>query len=495
MVLSIDEDSATIEAESNQLLVKSIPVDIGREDLEEVLKEQEGFQYLALGEPHPLKRFSRIGWAVFHTDKMATLQNVATELSQRLICGQRLSFETITRPAQAKLRLAPELASTESRLLHDAKQARKLVLMLEEEDRKEIFDEATAVKELDTDASSEIVERAISIAHADTNEEAKEAFRKYFVLSKDGARDEDEKAEIESATLAKLTLDLHIDLLRQVYHCDYYSSTLCDFPEELLRRAPRCGRKAGRSTGSGEEEKAHDRAHIWANNVDEKTQLLLRPDDNEIGRYGGIDLQQLLLDSAAPYSRQDEAEKHRCIVKVDGETECGKPFKAQIFVQKHVLNKHRDWFSAKMADEIADTRSYNNYVRDPQRPMPSLQADRGEQNGNGHSADGYGPSVEGHGQGTGGAGGYYGVGGVLRIGNTQPAHMNSYGNGAGELRDRIDSHGGVPMRMGSASAALQRAPLAQNPRPLDPRANLAPKSYQDLDAGAPSQDADLELQY
>lgn len=516
----IDEiESFVLPPESNQLLIRSIPPEIARSSIEEVLKEEEGFVHLALGEPHPLKRYSRVGCAVFESRNADQMLDIALRLSQVIIEGQKLAFELANRPAQVKLRVAPEYACSLPRLLHDLHQARQVVQMFDREGKSE-NDAAMNEDELDVDPSDEIEQRSLDVSCSDSEQrqemkswlsrvldiKAQEPSENDDVIINGvllGEDEEDCEAVQLKQKLLRKNLDLHIDFLRKAYNCDYYSSTVSDFPEELARRAPRCLRFNCAKPMTHLSAIA-EKAKLWASNVDTKHQLLMRPDDNAIGEFGGTDVQKMLIDLAKPYSREDETEKHRCIVKINGE-ECGKPFKAQIFVQKHVTNKHKEWFNELMAEKIDQARFYNNYVRDPQRPMPVAQpAER-----NGHSISGNPSSLSARLGGYdhnnvapmgAGGNGYYGSGNLVRLG------LSSAAVGSGDhSRDRFGdaalgggSAGGGSLRMGaiiSEPPSMSSSAATINRVQLDPRAAMAPKSYRDLDAGVPSGAAELELEY
>jgi SERRATE/Ars2, N-terminal domain/Arsenite-resistance protein 2 len=522
----LDEiESVVLAPEPNQLLIRSIPSEIGRSTIEDALKGEKGFLYLALGEPHPLKRYGRVGCAVFEHQSADTMLDIALRLSQTTIEGQKLAFEVANRPAQVKLRVAPEYACSLPRLLHDLHQARKVLQLFESEDRQEMQKagnvNAFTEEELDLKATSEIEQRALHVTCSDgTNAEEMKLWLSNVLDLQSGrgletaSPPENDDANINKALLGedeedceavqkkqellRKNLDLHLDLLRKVYNCDYYSSTVSDFPEELSRRAPRCLRFNCAKPMTHLSAIA-EKAKLWASNVDTKHELLMRPDDNQIGNYGGIDIKSMLIDLAAPYSREDETEKHRCIVKVNGE-ECGKPFKAQIFVQKHVTNKHKEWFNELMADKIDDAKFYNNYVRDPQRPMPIAQpTDRngistsGNPSSLGSRLGGYDHSNAA--QLSAGGNGYYGGGNLVRLG------LSSAAEGAGDYaRDRAGDAiaGGGSLRMGTINSdpfSVSSAVPNVNRVRLDPRAAMAPKSYRDLDAGVPSGAAEIELEY
>lgn len=486
-------DTINIEAETNQALIRQIPAEIGRDEVEAALQEEPGFRYLALGEPHPNKRWGRAGWAIF--DSTDDLKEVVEQLNQKTIGGQFLLFEIALRPAQAKIKIAPEYSGSIKRLAHDLTQAKEIVALLQKEDMEILWREETVDESLQTDASTEIEKRLIQIEQT--------------------VQGTSEESEARQVALKK-ELDLHLDLLREVYHCDYYSSLLCDFPEELVRRSP----KHLRRVGTREEAIGGEKA--WASNLDSKHKLLMRPDDTEIGELGGTSLDTIMMEAAAPYSHDDGEEKHRCTVLLSTGKECSKPFKAQVFVQKHVLNKHKSFIEDIVKDQIDELRYYNNYVRDPQRVMPLMaSAPNGPNGPNGRDANNPPNNTNGNGSSmpplslrisqetAGGGGGFYGQSGLIRMGGLTTAsggnmdrHSPAAHGGGGVVGGRrgldepLSNLLGQRMSAAPSSKALKAEPLPSNPRPLDPRASLAPKRYEDLDAsGGGPESGEIDLEY
>lgn len=281
------DPTETIElpAEPHQVLIRQIPTEIGREDVEEVLKQEPGFLYVALGEPHANKRYGRMGWAMFEERSPEQMIQLAHRLSQTTIVGQKLAFEITSRPAQAKLKIAPSYSNTLRRLAKDWKQARELVALLEAEDRSVLWkgeDPTDVPPEIMVNASQVIDDRCRAL---DMGAEVDSDIQEWvddLLADPESAPSSDTVAEKQYAYLKK-SLDLHIDLLRQGYHCDYYSSLLCDFAEELIRRSPRHIRRTLR----GLEKEPTNGERLWANNLDAKHKLLMQPNDDEIGQLGG----------------------------------------------------------------------------------------------------------------------------------------------------------------------------------------------------------------
>lgn len=137
----------------------------------------------------------------------------------------------------------------------------------------------------------------------------------------------------------------------------------------------------------------------WAKSLDHKSALLIDPNGVNIEEYGGKNVEKWvlcccslllfllifaspastsltstslaparslastslapreMLDAAKQYVEEEEKEKHRCKVVVN-EAECGKLFKASVFVEKHVLNKHRAFLenaAKKRIDDVSES--------------------------------------------------------------------------------------------------------------------------------------------
>jgi hypothetical protein len=464
-------ETINIAPEPNQVLVRQMPAEVDRDEVEEALLEEPGFQYLALAEPHPNKRWGRVGWAVF--DSAEDLQETVDRLSAKTIGGQKLVFEITSRPAQAKLKIAPELASSPKRLAQDLQQAKELVEMLQKEDKDVLWKDGSEDETIQVDAVSKIERRCSEI--------------NLFI---EGTEEESDARHLA----LKKTLDLHLDLLRQVYHCDYYSSLLCEFPEELVRRSPKHVRRLSTREEAAGGEKS------WATNLDTKHKLLMRPNDNVIEELGGTSLEKAMMELVMPYSQADSEEKHRCLVMVNGK-ECAKPFKAQIFVQKHVLNKHKDFVEGIAKDTVQSITYFNNYVRDPQRVMPQMSTTPATTGTNGRDGtNGHGPmhmpslsSRISHDAGSsyngGGGPGYQAR--LIRMGGLTSASDR----GRRSLDEPAATSLGMRMNIAPSSKALKAEPLPSNPRPLDPRAAHAPKRYEDLDAGGGPESGEIDLEY
>lgn len=437
------DNSLPVDPSPQQLLIMRIPPNLPRRAIEEELKNNcPGFLYLAIGEAHANKQYFAIAWANFDSAENAEAAR-AKMVDNPIFTDNRLQLDVAARGAMVKFRTAPSGSGSLRRLAKDLKQARDVVRWVEREDTQLLWPEGGDLDDEEkaaifTPASAEITKRVFEDL----------GLRRYFETGGDSAEDEDEvllqlhdgvqrfdtseEADLIRVSIEK-TLDLHLDLLREVYFCDYYSSTICDFPEELDRRARGHFRRVypngemepereGRDNG---EDGSNLGLEQWADNLDRKNALLVGNTSIDIEEHGGVDLDKLCLELATPFTRQDDREKHRCIVDVpnpaaEGTTKtCDKLFKALIFVQKHVCNKHRGLIEQELGEGRREDILYlNNYVRDPTRVMPPLQSNAEN--------------------GRGGGGRRQDMGGLMRMG-TISSHDGPYDYDAGPRRRRGDS--------------------------------------------------------
>lgn len=482
-------EQATIPACNHQILVKTYPADLPREKLEEVLKSKPGFRYLALGEPHAAKRWHRVGWAMYDSD--IDMEETLNALQGKDIDGFTLNLAPCSKPTSSKLRTVPEYANSFHRLLTDLKHCKQLLERFEAEDREVLFrDQADTNSEtktwLETSGSEAILQRIKQIESDLVDED----------LEREYEPEEDADKREYRRKWIKKQLDLHLDLLRTVYHCDYYISLFCEFEEELLRRSPRHGRKQPPPGALVEEPRESTNDESWARSVDQKTTLLLADDRTDLTDVGGKSIDAELMSAALPYIKEEDKEKHRCTVEANGAPQCGKLFKAAIFVQKHILNKHRVFIESTAQPILEEARFFNNYVRDPCRATSQLGANlKGDREGGPALAQ----RLDGNGGGQNGMFNSGGRMGMIRFGNASAIDSpRRAGNGGGggpatpSLGMRLGGVVAAPMDSPTGTP-IKPDPLPPAPKPLDPRAaRQAPKSYQDLDGAA---EGDVDLAY
>ncbi|THH33570.1 hypothetical protein EUX98_g514 [Antrodiella citrinella] len=398
-------DEIAVEPDGNQVMIRTIPPDIGRVKLENACSGVQGYTYLALGDPMQKRNYYRAGWFRFRED--ADMQAVITALSDKKIEGFKLHVTQIVKPFIGRVRYAPEVASRPERLVKDLANAKALIALLEEEaatlrkpmspipphesngDTAEtngnvnedviMADNATEYFEEDPEpreCASDAVERRADKLMSDLREQGQFA----------GCSDE----EVE-AKRTVIALDLYIAYLRAAFHTCYYCAVVTDHLEELHRKCVKHVRKP-LSTVVKQESRAQDANNSevvaegdvkeeeqkekfprekhpdskdwrrnderWLEWLDSKIALLIDRSNVDPRDYGGKHPDEELSKAAEPHIKQEDEGKFRCKT-------CQKLFKATSFVEKHIANKHPDL--VKHLDEIP---YYNNFALDPHHIQP-----------------------------------------------------------------------------------------------------------------------------
>ncbi|KXN84225.1 hypothetical protein AN958_12878 [Leucoagaricus sp. SymC.cos] len=383
-------EEISVPPEGNQVMIRTIPPDIGRIKLEEACTKIPGFMYLALGDPLQKRNFYRAGWIRFQDD--ADMIYAITELGEKKIEGFKLHVSHVVKPFTNRVRYMPDVASRPERLAKDLANAKTLVTQLEEEDAKlrsmkisELTvkpkpngeakpEEDTAMappesleeepEEEPRERGSEGVERRIEKIMADLREQG--------LVDVNNEREYEEKKTVVS-------LDLYLAYLRAAFHSCYYCAVITDHLEELQRKCIKHERKplppslssdaksaeneniekekkADESEKDGTEQEKEDSR--WLEWLDSKIALLINRDGVDPREYGGKSYEEELSRAAEPHIKQEDEGKFRCKT-------CQKLFRATSFVEKHIANKHPE-----LVKHLDDLPYFNNFVLDPHRIQP-----------------------------------------------------------------------------------------------------------------------------
>ncbi|KAF7720961.1 hypothetical protein EC973_005674 [Apophysomyces ossiformis] len=347
------------------LIIKTVPPTIPRQRIIEMCQEVEGFEYLALSEPSPNKKFHRIGWIRF---KEGTDIQKAFDQLQNLKIDDFIFHLAMNRKNQIQSRAtktAPEIANTTERLKADLQNALELS------------------KEMDSDLGDDIkgaqsvisrAEHVISEHSKDTAPEENEGDRS----------DEGDSNNSSENYRLKKKLDLLLLYLRSVHMYCYYCGMETDSLEELNRRCvdPHCRKEVGSSASNTSDNKqaakndksGRDRSEVskiftpffsaaqWVKNLDQRIAMKIdKPDGRKLEKMGGRSLESETDAFVQEHVLKEHEAKYKCKVG-----ECAKAFKGFDFVEKHILTKHREEIT-RLSEEI---EFYNNYVRDPNHLLP-----------------------------------------------------------------------------------------------------------------------------
>lgn len=362
-----------------QLMIRTSPPDIGRLSLEELLVTLSGFKYVAIGDPVQKRQFYRSAWVAFEFEE--DIKKAITELESKKIQNFRLPVVQTSEPFTARIRYTPPAANKLARMEKDLDQAKRLAAVLEARavevaNYKPLFPVGAPLEQAGKDeAADEDPLKAESNEMDQSGQEDLDASRGSKAVESridkiaSETLDTDENGNPDREKHVALSLDTYLAYLREAFHCCYYCGVVADHAEELVRKCIKHERQEASSSNSQEnhgktkessngngQEYAEDR---WGDSLDHKLACLLDPAGVDPAEYGGTKLEDERETMAAPHVTKEDEGKWRCQA-------CKKLFKAQEFVEKHVLNKHPELVKS----EMDEWELFNNFILDPQHIMP-----------------------------------------------------------------------------------------------------------------------------
>lgn len=189
----------------------------------------EGFDYLALSEPGPNKKFHRIGWITFKegTDMKKAFDQMDNQKVDDFVF--HLAMNRKDAVTTRVPRIAPDISNTTERLQKDLEQSRELALAFESALGEDIPE---GLKAVEARAQKVISNRVQPTKQQEEEENKKEG-------SEDGKVDDEDSVDRWNL---KKNLDMIIIYLRRVYMYCYYCALECDSIEELNKKCcePHC---------------------------------------------------------------------------------------------------------------------------------------------------------------------------------------------------------------------------------------------------------------
>jgi hypothetical protein len=196
----------------------------------------------------------------------------------------------------------------------------------------------------------------------------------------------DEDVDDDDLMEKKKRLDLLVEYLRRVHNFCLFCVFESDSVHELVRKCPgghlrrprssltTSAKTAGKATATGqlfpfkkvEKEGDQDgngspgekrpkmssktqvqlqRAFNWVKTYEDKLLQLLEPENADIKKLGGRDLEEGLEDELKKYVKQEDEHKWRCKV-----SDCTKLFKGSPFWRKHVEKRHEEFYQKMKTD-------------------------------------------------------------------------------------------------------------------------------------------------
>ncbi|KAG6375071.1 hypothetical protein JVT61DRAFT_3855 [Boletus reticuloceps] len=382
-------EEISVPPEGNQVMIRTIPPDIGRLKLEEACSKIPGFMYLALGDPLQKRNFYRAGWIKFRDD--ADMTAVMTELTDKKV-RFKLHVSHNTRPFINRVRYVPEVASRPDRIEKDLANVKILASILEEEYTTLFKSSASSTggDSMETNGGTRPEDVGMQTDNEDDSmlrEPGSEAVERRIEKLVGELHEQGIDERVLEAKKAVISLDLYIAYLRAAYHTCYYCAVVTDHLEELQRKCLKHMRKPlskslleevkAAETDKAEKERKGKEEEIeiavmkpfesrdwkrnderWLEWFDTKIALLINRNGVDPRDYGGKSYDEELSKAVEPFIKQEDEGRFRCKT-------CQKLFKATSFVEKHIANKHGDL--VKQLDEIP---YFNNFALDPHRIQP-----------------------------------------------------------------------------------------------------------------------------
>jgi hypothetical protein len=231
-----------------------------------------------------------------------------------------------TRP---RYRYTPDYANTSERLKADLARVKRIVKLRDEEvgvDSAPLFEQVWPRIES---------ERKVEETSGDSSVEAVELWQ------------------------VKKELDLRLAYLRRVHLLCYYCCLSGECTEDMDRKCPGFHKRKPLSIEDTLENLSSGSSSggFWAKRLDEKLELIDKPpEDVDLYELGGSTVVNIW-----KHIHQQDAERWGCNV-------CPKQFLGAEFVLKHIYKKHQIG-----SDDTLHRQYFNNYLLDPQRPMPATQ--------------------------------------------------------------------------------------------------------------------------
>ncbi|RKP35159.1 hypothetical protein BJ085DRAFT_14053 [Dimargaris cristalligena] len=317
--------------ETHTLFIKTIPPSIGRQRLEEFCSTVPGFQYLALTEANPTKKFHRFGWVKFSPN--TDMDTAHQQLDRAKIDEFQFHFNHHQPSSTQQTRLASDICNTPERLTKDLATSKALI------------------ETLDAEVNGALAEDVVPRFEGERLLEVREA----SLLIARGENPEGGEADDASVPRLKLQLDIRLAYLRAIHYFCYYCGSECESAEDFARK---CGAHHYRRQPQGAVHKSQSTTN-WLAGLDERLAMRTDPSTGaELERMGGKSLDKELEAMSLKHIEKVEEGKYRCAL-------CSKLFKGEAFVVKHIRNKHPD--AIQVGDLEENTAFFNNYVRDSRR--------------------------------------------------------------------------------------------------------------------------------
>ncbi|KAJ3660266.1 hypothetical protein Zmor_004722 [Zophobas morio] len=338
---------------TTSIFLRNLAPTITKQEVEAVCGRYEGFLRVALADPQPERRWLRRGWVTFKRD--ANIKEICWNLNNIRLRDCELGA-IVNRDLSRRIRPINGITAHKQVVRSDIRISAKVALHLDnkvglwlDEDKKEKPQQTFGLVS-NNPVLHNITDYLIEEASAEEEE---------LLGLEPTAETQDSATTVDRDENLIAVLDRIILYLRVVHSVDYYNH--CEYPNEdempnrcgiLHARGPPPTTKTDMTQFIGVPIEAKMASFLPEKPRDEnknETKLInlsLKDVDTEIDKFVQANTRELA------------KEKWLCPLS-------GKKFKGPNFVRKHIFNKHAE----KIEEVKKEVEYFNNYLRDPKRPM------------------------------------------------------------------------------------------------------------------------------
>ncbi|XP_023313188.1 serrate RNA effector molecule homolog isoform X2 [Anoplophora glabripennis] len=359
-VHSVDEDVAKPEKpkslhKTTSIFLRNLAPTITKQEVEAMCSRYDGFLRVALADPQPERRWLRRGWVTFKRD--ANIKEICWNLNNIRLRECELGA-IVNRDLSRRIRPVNGIMAHKQVVRSDIRISARVALHLDnraglwlDQDDKKDKPQQTFGLVSNNPVLHNITDYLIEEASAEEEE---------LLGIEHAVESQDAITTVERDESLISVLDRIILYLRVVHSVDYYNH--CEYPNEdempnrcgiLHARGPPPTSKTDMTQFIGAPIETKMASFLPEKPKEDKDKnesklisLSLKDVDTEIDKFVQANTRELAKD------------KWLCPLS-------GKKFKGPDFVRKHIFNKHGE----KIEEVKKEVEFFNNYLRDPKRPM------------------------------------------------------------------------------------------------------------------------------
>eukprot|EP00088_Acartia_fossae_P043683 TRINITY_DN460_c0_g1_i1.p1 TRINITY_DN460_c0_g1~~TRINITY_DN460_c0_g1_i1.p1 ORF type:complete len:617 (-),score=197.12 TRINITY_DN460_c0_g1_i1:130-1980(-) len=356
-LLDPDDQERESLCKTTSLQLRTIPPTLKREELLSLLTKYPGYLRLSLSDPSPETRWKRRGLVTYKRE--AKIKEICFNLSTQRIKDSELS-PVVNKDLSQRIRTVSGLANDKSVVRCCLQLANRLVTQLDKQWG--LWDTPENIKQED-----DVNNPMLQAIGGGVNNPLLENIAEYLVEEMSAEEEELLGSDSNTASSFKaiecddeLTsrLDKLILYLRLVHSVDLYNAAFYATEEE---RPNRCGIFHVRDNVNADLKVTENELADYKEEMGRKVKTMadswkVLSDDEiqELGPKNETEAVEILIQS---HTEDLGNNKHLCSL-------CGKKFKGEEFVKKHIANKHEEKLEAVKKEVLF----YNNYIKDPKRP-------------------------------------------------------------------------------------------------------------------------------